>query len=99
MSISPVNDRVLLEPIELENKSAGGIVLSALPASPRLHAKVLAIGPGRQNTQGALIPIVSCSVGDIVAYGNVNSTIEDRLDNGTKVLLIVADAIVAIIGE
>lgn len=97
--IKPSNDRVLLLPIKLENKSAGGIVLRGELADVRLHAKVLAIGHGKQNASGALVPIMQCKVGDIVVYGNVNSTVKERLDNGEECLLIVAEAIVAVLED
>lgn len=95
--INPSNDRVLIEPITLENKSAGGIVLRGALADVRLHGKVLAIGPGKQNANGNMIPIEQCKVGDIVIYGEVASTIKDRLDNGEDCILIVAEAIVAVL--
>ena len=97
MIINPSNDRVLIKPITLENKSAGGIVLRGELADDRLHGKVLAMGPGKQNANGNMIPIKQCNIGDIVVYGNVASTVEERLDNGDKCILIVAEAIVAVL--
>lgn len=93
--IYPSNDRVLIVPIDLEAISGGGIVITSL--DERKHGKVIAIGPGKQNASGALIPITQCKVGDTVIYGNVASTIKDRLDNGDKCLLVVSEAIVAVL--
>lgn len=95
--IHPSNDRVLIKPIKLEAMSGGGIVLGGGAKDDRLHGKVIAIGPGKQNANGSLIPIVQCKVGDTVIYGNVASTVKDRLDNGDKCILLVAEAIVGVI--
>lgn len=93
--IYPSNDRVLINPIDLEAISGGGIVITNM--DDRRHGKVMSIGPGKQNASGHIIPITQCKVGDTVIYGNVASTIEDRLDNGDKCLLVVSEAIVAVL--
>jgi chaperonin GroES len=95
--INPSNDRVLIKPIDLEAISGGGIVLGGGAKDTRLHGKVMAIGPGRQNAAGNLIPVTQCKVGDEVIYGNVANTCDDRLDNGEKCVLVVAEAIVGVI--
>jgi co-chaperonin GroES (HSP10) len=92
--IYPSNDRVLIKPIKLEAVSGGGIVINI---DDRLHGKVMAIGPGKQNAAGNLIPVTQCKVGDEVIYGNVASSIDERLDNGDKCILVVAEAIVGVI--
>ena len=95
--IYPSNDRVLIKPIKLEAMSGGGIVLGGGAKDTRLHGKVMAIGPGKQNAAGNLIPVTQCKVGDEVIYGNVASSIDERLDNGDKCILVVAEAIVGVI--
>jgi chaperonin GroES len=98
MNIKPLNDRVLLKPLDVEDISAGGIVFaqSVTLKEPRLHAEVLDIGDGRQNASGKYIKTFTGKVGDIVVYGNVNSTVKEIID-GEKVLLIAGEAIVGII--
>ena len=93
--IYPSNDRVLIKPIDLEAISGGGIVITNI--DDRLHGLVMAIGPGKQNAAGNIIPITQCKVGDTVIYGNVASTLKDRLDNGDKCILVVSEAIVAVL--
>jgi chaperonin GroES len=95
IEIIPLNDRVLIEPFNTENFSAGGIIVAGGEGSVS-HAKVLAVGKGRAMPSGR-IPI-DVAVGDIVIYGDLNNTVEDKL-NGKKVLLVVEQAIVAVIKE
>ena len=91
--IIPLNDRVLIEPIITDNLSAGGILIAG-DEGETFHAKVLAVGKGRAMPSGRM-PI-DVEVGDIVIYGNLNNTVEDKL-NGKKVLIVVEQAIVAIV--
>lgn len=95
--ITPCNDRVLIKPLKLENLSAGGIVLRGAMADTRLHGKVMAIGRGVMNAQGKLVVTFEGKVGDEVIYGNINTTIDERLDNGEPCLLVMSQAIVGII--
>lgn len=97
MIISPRNDRVLIAPIDLKSLSAGGIVLRGKLADIRLHGIVLAVGPGRVSPNGTLTPITQCYIGDKVIYGQVTTTVEDKLENGDTVHLVQSDAIVAVI--
>ena len=65
--LKPLGDRVLVEPLEPEAKSAGGIFLpEAAQEAPRA-GKVIAVGPGRRSDDGELIA-VGVKVGDIVMY-------------------------------
>lgn len=93
--LTPLQDRVLIEPFEIEHTSAGGIALAGDDMKYR-RAKVLAVGEGRSMPTGR-IPI-DVAVGDIVIYGDLQNTIEDKL-NGKRVLLVVEQGIVAIVKE
>ena len=65
--LKPLGDRVLVEPLEAEEKSAGGIYLpEAAQEAPR-EGKVLAVGPGRILDDGSRAPM-SVAVGDVVVY-------------------------------
>ena len=94
MRIVPLMDRVLIKPLEVEQKSTGGIVLTGENTKVTyLHGEVLAMGPGKQKASGEYVPI-PFEIGDKVIYGNVSSTLED-MQNGDKVLLVEQNAIVA----
>jgi chaperonin GroES len=65
--LKPLGDRVLVEPLDPEAKSAGGIFLpEAAQEAPRA-GKVIAVGPGRKTDDGTLIP-VNVKIGDVVMY-------------------------------
>ncbi len=91
----PLSDRVLLEPIEEDNFSKGGVLIAG-GEGETCHALVLAVGEGKAMPSGRM-PI-AVKVGDKVIYGDLNNTVEDKL-NGKRVLLVVEQAIVAIIKE
>jgi chaperonin GroES len=98
MFIKPLQDRVLIEPVEVEQKSGGGIVLSGGDAKINyLHGTVIAMGPGKQKATGEHVPI-PLELGQLVIYGNVSSTLEDMID-GKKVFLVEQNAIVGIITD
>jgi chaperonin GroES len=95
--IVPLNDRVLIEPIVEDNFSKGGVLLTRSNDDAEvMHAIVLAVGKGKSMPSGRM-PI-DVEVGDKVIYGALNNTVEDTL-NGKDVLLVVEQAIVAIIKE
>lgn len=95
MFIKPLQDRVLLENIEVEQK-IGSIVLSEKKVN-YLHGIVISMGPGKQKANGEHVPI-PLEIGQTVIYGNVASTLEDMID-GKKVFLVEQNAIVGIIHE
>lgn len=66
MSYVPVQDRVLVEPLQI-TQSAGGIIFSdnAIPQS--VEARVIAVGPGKENKKGVLIP-VAVEPGDKIIF-------------------------------
>lgn len=96
MFIKPLADRVLIDPIEVEQK-VGSIVLSGAKGVDYLHGTVIAKGPGKQKATGEYVPI-PLELGDRVIYGNVSSTLEDMID-GKKVFLVEQNAIVGIITD
>ena len=91
----PLNDRELIEPIDEDNFSAGGVLIAGGEGETS-HAIVLAVGKGKAMPSGRM-PI-DVKVGDKVVYGDLNNSVEDKL-NGKRVLLVVEQAIVAIIKD
>ena len=91
--IIPLQDRVLIEPLDVETKSGGGIIMAGGEMKYN-HAKVLAVGKGRLMASGRMA--MDMAVGDVVIYGDLQNTVEDKL-NGKRVLLVVEQAIVGII--
>ena len=58
MKIKPLADYVLIEPISQEEKTKGGIFLPETAEKERPEqGKVIAVGPGKKNDSGQLIPM------------------------------------------
>ena len=68
IKIRPLDDRVVVEPIEAEERTAGGIVLPDSAKEKPQRGTVVAIGPGKLLDNGQRGEL-SVSVGDEVIYG------------------------------
>jgi chaperonin GroES len=68
LKIRPLDDRVVVEPLEAEEKTAGGILLPDTAKQKPQRGRVLAVGPGKMNDKGER---TVCAVvkGDEVIYG------------------------------
>eukprot|EP01100_Stratorugosa_tubuloviscum_P014455 TRINITY_DN773_c2_g4_i1.p1 TRINITY_DN773_c2_g4~~TRINITY_DN773_c2_g4_i1.p1 ORF type:complete len:104 (-),score=60.73 TRINITY_DN773_c2_g4_i1:132-443(-) len=70
----PLADRVLVQRVRAEAKSASGIFLPESAQKLRLpHGRVIAIGPGSRTREGTLIP-TTLKVGNIVALSEYGGT-------------------------
>lgn len=68
MQIRPLHDRVIVKRVETERTTASGIVLPGNAAEKPDQGEVLAVGPGRRDEAGKLIPM-DVKVGDKVLFG------------------------------
>jgi chaperonin GroES len=68
MAIKPLDDRIVVEPLEAEEKTSGGILLPDSAKQRPQRGKVIATGPGKLRDSGERSP-VSVKVGDEVLYG------------------------------
>jgi len=68
VKIRPLDDRVVVEPTEAEETTAGGIVLPDTAKERPQRGRVLAVGPGRLLDSGSRGEL-SVAVGDEVIYG------------------------------
>jgi chaperonin GroES len=68
LKVRPLDDRVVVEPLEAEEKTAGGILLPDTAKQKPQRGRVLAVGPGklRDNGQRSALSVVK---GDEVIYG------------------------------
>jgi chaperonin GroES len=73
MAIRPLDDRIVVQPIEAEQKSAGGILLPDTAKEKPQRGKVLAVGQGRLSDAGSRVPL-TVKVGDEVLYGKYAGT-------------------------
>jgi chaperonin GroES len=68
LKIRPLDDRVVVEPLEAEEKSAGGILLPDTAKQKPQKGKVVAVGPGKLKDNGERVAL-AVAVGDEVIYG------------------------------
>lgn len=73
MKIKPLSDRVVIEPLEAEDKTSGGIYLPDTAKEKPQIGKVVAIGPGKVSESGEKIPM-EVKTGDKVLYGKYSGT-------------------------
>ena len=92
--IQPLGDRVVIEPLEAEEKSAGGIVIPDTAKEKQQKGKVIAVGKGRVNDEGKLTPL-EVKTGDQVLFGRYSGT-EIKI-GGTEFLIVKEDDILGII--
>lgn len=68
MKLKPLHDRIVVQVLEAETKTASGLVIPDNAAEKPTQGRVLAVGTGRTLENGTHIP-VSVSVGDTVLFG------------------------------
>lgn len=73
MAIRPLDDRIVIQPLEAEEKTSGGILLPDTAKEKPQRAKVLAVGDGRLTDEGKRIAL-TVKVGDEVLYGKYAGT-------------------------
>ena len=88
MQFRPLHDRVVVEPLEQEEKTAGGIIVPDTAQEKPMQGKVVAVGPGARGEDGALLP-PDVRKGDIILYGKYSGT-EVKIDD--KELLIMRES-------
>jgi chaperonin GroES len=94
MNLKPLADRLVVEPIEQEEVTAGGIILPETAKEKPQQGKVIAAGPGRTDEDGERIPM-DVAVGDKVLYAKYSGT-EIKMDS-KKLLILRESDILAIV--
>lgn len=73
INLKPLDERIVVEPVEAEEKTPGGIVLPDTAKEKPQRGTVLAVGPGKLLDNGERCPM-SVAVGDEVIYGKYSGT-------------------------
>ncbi|GAB4423189.1 MAG: co-chaperone GroES [Anaerolineales bacterium] len=94
LSLKPLGDRVVVEPIEQDEVTPGGIVLPETAKEKPQQGTVLAVGPGSRDEDGDYIKM-DVSVGDKVLYAKYSGT-EFKVD-GKKLLILRESDLLAIV--
>ncbi len=95
MEIKPLGDRIVVKPLEAENKSKGGILLPDSAKEKPQEAKVIAVGKGKMLESGT-VQAPEVKVGDKVLYGKYSGN-EITTKEGEELLILREEDILAII--
>jgi chaperonin GroES len=96
VKLKPLGDRVLVKPIEVEERTKSGIVLPDTAKEKPQQGRVLAVGQGRLLDNGQLVPL-QVKEGDRVLYSKYSGT-EVKIENEEYLVLSERD-ILAIIED
>jgi chaperonin GroES len=94
ISLKPLGNRLVVEPIEQEEVTASGIVLPETAKEKPQKGTVLAVGPGDRDEDGDRIPM-DVKEGDTVLFAKYSGT-EIKMD-GKKLLILRESDILAIL--
>ena len=94
MKVRPLHDRVLVQRLEDEEKTAGGIIIPDTAKEKPSQGKVLAVGPGTRDEAGKLQPL-DVGKGNVVLFGKWSGT-EVKID-GDDLLIMKESDIMGII--
>jgi chaperonin GroES len=95
MEIKPLGDRVVIKPLEAENKTKGGILLPDTAKEKPQEGKVIAVGKGKTLDNGS-VSAPEVKAGDKVLYGKYSGN-EITTKEGEELLIMREDDILAII--
>lgn len=91
ISISPLEDRIVIRQVEAEKATAFGLVLPDTAKEKPQQGEVLAVGPGRIDDAGNRVPL-DVAVGDTVIYSRYGGT-EVAIDGGEYIILSARDVL------
>jgi chaperonin GroES len=95
LKIRPLDDRVVIEPLEADEKTAGGILLPDTAKQKPQRGRVLAVGPGKLRDSGDR-SAVSVTKGDEVLYGRYGGS-DIELDGKEIKILRESDILAKIV--
>jgi chaperonin GroES len=96
MKFRPLHDRVVIERIDADAKSAGGILIPDSAQEKPSQGEIVAVGPGGRDEAGKLIP-VDLKKGDRVLFGKWSGT-EVKID-GEDLLIMKESDIMGVLQE
>src|SRR6202521_3931457 len=97
MSLHPLDDRIVVRPGESEETTASGLVIPDTAKEKPQQGEVVAVGPGRRDDDGKLVPM-DIKTGDIILYAKYSGT-EVKLDQTEYLVLSEKDVLAKIVKE
>ena len=96
MNLKPLGDRIIVKPLDAEEKTAGGIVLPDTAKEKPQEGKIVAVGSGKVLEDGSVRKL-EVKKGDVVLYGKYSGT-EISTKAGEDLLIMKEDDVLAIVG-
>ena len=97
LSLKPLGDRVVVEPIEQDEMTASGIVLPETAKEKPQRGTVLAVGPGGRDDSGKRVAL-DVKAGDIVLFAKYAGT-EFKMDSKKLLILKESDLLAIVEGD
>ena len=94
MKFRPLHDRVVVQALDAEEKTAGGIIIPDTAQEKPMQGKVIAVGPGARGDDGKLV-VPDVKKGDVILYGKWSGT-EVKID-GDELLIMKESDIMGIL--
>ena len=89
VKLQPMGDRLVVKPIQSEEKTKSGIYIPDTAKEKPQEGKVIAVGPGRMTDEGKRIP-PDVEVGDIVIYTKYGGS-EIKIDDEELIIMRESD--------
>ena len=89
MKFRPLHDRVVVERVESEQKTAGGIIIPDTAQEKPMQGKVIAAGAGARDENGKIQPL-DVKAGDTVLFGKWSGT-EVKIDGQEYLIMKESD--------
>ena len=89
MGFRPLHDRVVVKPMEGEEKTKGGIIIPDTAKEKPMEGKVIAVGGGARDEQGKVQPL-DVKAGDSVLFGKWSGT-EVKIDGQDYLIMKESD--------
>ena len=96
MNLQPLGDRIIVEVLEEEETTIGGIVLPDTAKEKPQRGKVLAVGPGALNDKGERVPL-DLAEGDEIVFSKYGGT-EINLGTDEYLILRESDVLAKVVG-
>ena len=96
MKFRPLHDRVVVSRIDVDDKTAGGIIIPDTAKEKPSEGEVISVGPGGRDESGKIFPI-DLKVGDRVLFGKWSGT-EVKID-GVEYLIMKESDIMGVIEQ
>ena len=94
MGLRPLYDRIIVERLTEDEKTAGGIIIPETAKEKPQRGKILAVGKGKIMENGS-VRVLDVKAGDIVLFGKYSGT-EVKIDNQDR-LIMREDDILAVV--